>query len=64
MKEKITIKLNQIWKSKLRPEYKLIICGVHGGRWKAKVLGDKPNVFRGSHTLTDRVLRQKYDLEI
>lgn len=59
---KESVKVNQIWKSKVA-NTRLLICGVHGGKWKTKILGEKPGVYRGSHTVTTQLLQRKYNLE-
>ena len=56
------IKLNQIWKSKVHA-MRVIICGRKGGKWKAKVMTDKHDVFNGSHTLSETTLWKRYELQ-
>lgn len=58
---KPAIKLNQVWKQRGH-EMSVIISGKAGGKWKAKVLTDKPNVFKGTHKLSHYTLWAKYDL--
>lgn len=60
---KITIKRGQIWKSK-HSDVRVIVTGTSGGKWKAKILTDKPGKYGGSHTLTDQSFRQAWVLQI
>lgn len=55
------VKLNQIWRQK-NHEMTVIISGKKGSMWKAKVLSDKPGVYKGSHTFNERTLFHKYEL--
>lgn len=55
------VKRGQIWKQKGHA-VTVIITGSNGGRWKAKVLTDKPGVYNGSHTFTQQTLNARYDL--
>lgn len=57
----MTIKKNQIYKA-IGHDYHVIICGKKGSNWKAKILTDKPGVYRGSHTLNPNTIRYKYEL--
>lgn len=59
---KQTIKLNQIWKQK-NHEMRVIIVGRKGGKYRAKVLSDKPGIYKGSHTLASQTLWSKYELQ-
>ena len=56
------IKLNQVWKQKGHDHY-VLIAGKKGRRWLAKVMGHKPNVFKGSHRLSDNTLHSSYELQ-
>lgn len=56
------IKKNQIWRMKLNHEYRVIISGIKGGKFLAKVLTDKPDVYNGSHKLARNTLWSRYEL--
>lgn len=61
--EKVQIKLNQVWKSKLS-SFQIVISGKakESHKWKTKVLTEKPGVFAGSHTMSEHTLWKKFDL--
>lgn len=58
---KTAIKLNQIYKSK-RSDLTLIVTGRKGGKYRCKVLTEKPGVFNGSHSMCEQTLRRQYIL--
>lgn len=47
---------------KLNHEYRVIISGIKGGKFLAKVLTDKPDVYNGSHKLARNTLWSRYEL--
>lgn len=55
------IRLNQVWRQ-IGHEHRIVICGRKGGKWRAKVLGVKPGIYKGSHTLAPRTIWAKYEL--
>lgn len=61
MRNKPTIKKGQIWKQKTS-EMQVIITGVSGGKWRSKVLTDRPGVYAGSHTMSPHTLYLRYEL--
>lgn len=61
MKNRETIKINQTWRSK-KNNYQLLITGKSGGKFKTKVLTDKPGVFGGSHTMAPQSIWLNYVL--
>jgi len=59
----MTIKINQIYKSKKNKNHYVIIVGKgKHDKWKAKVLTDKEGVYNGSHTFADRTLQKMFEL--
>lgn len=58
---RITIRLGQIWKQK-NHGMAVLISGHKGGKWKCKTLGKKPGFYKGSHTMSEFVLRANYEL--
>lgn len=61
--EKTPIKKNQVWKNK-QSSFQVVISGKANAshKWKAKVLTEKPDVYAGSHTLSQWTLWKKFDL--
>lgn len=47
---------------KQNPEFMVIISGTKGGKFLAKVLTDKPDVYNGSHRLARNTLWSRYEL--
>jgi hypothetical protein len=60
--ERVPIKKGQIWLNKRVPNHRLLITGVKGGKFLAKVLTDKPDVYAGSHRMATNTLYSKYSL--
>lgn len=57
----MTIRKGQIYKQN-NMELFVIITGKKGGKWRAKILTEKPGVYRGQHTLSENVLKYRFSL--
>ena len=57
----MSIKLNQIYKQKGH-EFYIVISSKKGSKWGAKVLTNKPGVYKGSHSMNEYTLKAKYEL--
>lgn len=56
------IKINQIWRNKIS-NMQVIVTGKKGSfHWKCKVLTDKPDVYNGSHTMSQWILWKRFEL--
>jgi len=62
MKIRTKIKKGQIWKQKGN-SMTVEIVGPKDGKWKARVLSDRIGMYKGSHTLNERTLWSKYELQ-
>jgi hypothetical protein len=60
---KPAIRINQVWKQK-GSTFAILIAGKAkvSNKWKTKVLSEKPNVFKGSHTMSQWTLYAKFEL--
>lgn len=58
---KVKIRKGQIYKS--NSNVFVEITGTKGGKYKARILTEKQGVYRGSHTLSVRVLNKYYELQ-
>lgn len=57
-----TVKKGQIWKNKSNGKQFIIVSKAKGGKWKARELTSKTNIYASSHTFLPFILRQKFEL--
>ncbi len=59
---RVAIRKGQIWRMVDNPMYRVLISGTKGGKFLAKVLTAKPDVYNGSHSLARNTLWSRYEL--
>lgn len=55
------IRINQVYKNRVS-NMQILIAGKKGGKWKAKVLTEKPGVYAGTHSFAEFTLRHQFIL--
>jgi hypothetical protein len=55
------IKRGQVWKQ-IGHDFQIVVTGKSGGKWKCKVLTDRPGVFNGTHSMVEFTFWKKYEL--
>lgn len=57
--KKLRIAKGQVWKSKSNT---ILISGKKGGKWLAKVLTSKPDIYNGSHCMSETTIWKNFEL--
>lgn len=57
------IRINQIYKSRLNRDYRIVVTGKKDAKWLCKVLTDRHGVYNGSHRMAERTLDKRFELE-
>lgn len=55
------IKVNQIWRNRVS-NFQILVAGKKGVKWNCKVLTEKPDVYNGSHTMSQWTIWKKFEL--